>query len=225
MKSLLVIPAYNEAESIASVVDEIARDWPAYDYVVVNDGSTDTTAAVCRQRGYKLIDLPENQGLGGAFQKGVEYALEFGYDCIVQFDADGQHRPEYLDSLVEGLNEYDIVIGSRYVSESKPSSLRSLGSNLIGSMIRLTTGERLTDPTSGMRAYGPRALCELAYDSNLGPEPDTLAYLMRRKGLSVGEVQVRMADRIAGKSYLDLRKSSAYMARMALSVLSVQFRK
>ena len=223
MKALLIIPAYNEAENIETVVDELVSGYPAYDYVVVNDGSRDATPDICRARGYRFIDLPINLGLAGAFQAGVKYAKKHDYDCIIQFDADGQHRPEYLDSLVEGLNDADIAIGSRFVAEPKPKTMRMFGNTLLSGMIRLTTGKRIMDPTSGMRAYGRKAITELATGPNLGPEPDTLAYLMRKKGLSVTEVQVQMAERLAGESYLNMKSSSAYMFRMAISVMLVQF--
>ena len=101
--------------------------------------------------------------------------------------------------------------------------MRMVGSKLLTGMIHLTTGKKLTDPTSGMRAYNARAIRELAYGPNLGPEPDTIAYLMRKKGLRVSEVSVRMAERMAGESYLNWKSSSVYMARMALSVLFIQF--
>lgn len=223
MKTLLIIPAFNEALNIERVVDRLVADYPAYDFVVVNDGSSDDTAAICRARGYRFLDLPINLGLAGAFQAGVKYAQGHGYDCVIQFDADGQHLPEYLDALVEQLSQCDIAIGSRFVSERKPVSLRMFGSVLLEGMIKLTTGQHISDPTSGFRAYNKKAIDELAFGPNLGPEPDTLAFLMRKKGIRVSEVQVQMAERTAGESYLNLKNSSAYMARMALSVLLIQF--
>ena len=101
MKTILVIPAYNEADNLERVVGELVRDYSAYDYVIVNDGSTDATADVCRANKFRFLDLPINLGLAGAFQAGIKYARNKGYDCAIQFDADGQHRPEYLDALVE----------------------------------------------------------------------------------------------------------------------------
>ena len=221
MKTLLIIPAYNEEESIERVVAGVVA--AGFDYVIVNDGSSDHTVDVCRSHGFRFIDLPANLGLAGAFQAGVKYARMRNYDCVVQFDGDGQHKVEYVSALVDALEDCDIAIGSRFVDEGKPRSLRMFGSNLISTMIKVTTGVRLTDPTSGMRAYGSRAIEELAVGPNLGPEPDTLAYLMRKKGLTVREVQVSMGERLAGESYLNLRSSAAYMARMALSVLVMQF--
>lgn len=224
MRTLLIIPAYNEAENIERVVDQLERDYSHYDYVVVNDGSMDATPDICRARGYHFLDLPVNLGLAGAFQAGMKYACRHDYDCAIQFDADGQHLPEYLDSMVEAMEEgYDIVLGMRSEKEDQPTGLRKVGSKMLIGMIRITTGVRLSDPTSGMRAYGRRAIRELAYGANLGPEPDTIAYLMRKKGMKVCEVPMRMAERIAGESYLNLKNSSLYMARMAFSVLFIQF--
>ena len=222
LKVLLIIPAYNEALNIERVVDELRAGYPQYDYVVVNDGSQDDTAAICRMRGYRFIDLPINLGLAGAFQAGIKYAELHDYDCAVQFDADGQHRPEFIPRLIDGLSDSDIVIGSRFIDERKPFGLRMIGSSLLSAMIRLTTGVRLSDPTSGMRAYARSGISELASGPNLGPEPDTLAYLIRKKGLKVTEVKVRMAERVAGESYLNLKNSSAYMFRMVVSVMLIQ---
>ncbi len=223
MKTLLIIPAYNEAENIERVVDNIIQNYPAYDYIVVNDGSRDATPDICRKRGYRFLDLPINLGLAGAFQAGIKYALKQNYDCAIQFDADGQHLPEYLDSLVAEIENNDIVIGSRFVSKKKPNSLRMFGNNLIQAMVKITTGVTINDPTSGMRAYNKRAIKELATGPNLGPEPDTLSYLIKKRSMRIKEVQVEMAERIAGESYLNLRNSARYMTRMAFSVLFVQF--
>lgn len=220
---LLIIPAYNEAENLESVIGRLETDYPQYDYIVVNDGSSDNTAEVCRAHGYRFLDLPINLGLSGAFQAGIKYAYDHGYDCAIQFDADGQHLPEYIESLVAALQSSDIAIGSRFIEGEKKASMRMFGSSLLSGMIRLTTGKHLTDPTSGMRAYGARAIAELVTGPNLGPEPDTVAYLMHKKGLSVSEVPVTMAERLAGESYLNWKNSSSYMIRMAFSVLLIQF--
>lgn len=224
MKALLIIPAYNEADNIKRVVDELRNDYAQYDFVVVNDGSSDDTAAICRENGYRFIDMPVNLGLAGAFQAGIKYAKRHDYDCAIQFDADGQHRPEYIESLIGALNENDIVIGSRFVGgKKKDRSMRMFGNSLLSSMIRLMAGKRILDPTSGMRAYGRRAISELASGPNLGPEPDTVAFLIKRKGFSVAEVPVEMSERIAGESYLNVRSSAAYMFRMTVSVMLIQF--
>ena len=126
---LLVIPSYNEEKNIETVVDELIRNFPGLDYIVVNDGSTDNTAAMCRKNGYHFLDLPVNLGLAGCFQAGMKYAYEKGYQYAIQFDGDGQHRPEYIEKMREKMDEgYDIVIGSRFVDEPKDFSMRMIGS-------------------------------------------------------------------------------------------------
>lgn len=225
-KLLIVIPAYNEEGSIERVVDDLIQNYPQYDYVVVNDGSRDRTAAICRSRGYRLIDLPVNLGLAGAFQTGLRYAAEHGYDCAMQLDADGQHLPRYIAPMLEKLEAgADIVIGSRFVTMLKPRTLRMVGSYLISWAIRLTTGQPICDPTSGMRMFNRRLLEEFAQNLNYGPEPDTISYLIKN-GAVVKEVQVKMAERTAGESYLNFARSVQYMIKMGLSILLIQwFRK
>ena len=225
-KLLIVIPAYNEEGSIERVVDDLIQNYPQYDYVVVNDGSRDRTAAICRSRGYRLIDLPVNLGLAGAFQTGLRYAAEHGYDCAMQLDADGQHLPRYIAPMLEKLEAgADIVIGSRFVTVLKPRTLRMVGSYLISWAIRLTTGQPICDPTSGMRMFNRRLLEEFAQNLNYGPEPDTISYLIKN-GAVVKEVQVKMAERTAGESYLNFARSVQYMIKMGLSILLIQwFRK
>lgn len=223
---LIVIPAYNEEENIARVVDDLVRHYPQYDYVVVNDGSRDRTAAVCRANGYRLIDLPVNLGLAGAFQTGLRYAAENGYDCAIQLDADGQHKPQYIAPMLDALEEgADIVIGSRFLTVKKPKTLRMVGSYIISWSIRLTTGRAICDPTSGMRLFNRAMVEEFAQNLNYGPEPDTISYLIKN-GAVVKEVQVEMGERMAGQSYLTLWKSAQYMVKMSISILLIQwFRK
>ena len=223
---LIVIPAYNEEENIVRVVDDLTRRFPQYDYVVVNDGSRDKTAALCRAHGYRLIDLPVNLGLAGAFQTGLRYAADNGYDCAMQLDADGQHRPEYIPAMLEELEDGAyIVIGSRFLTVKKPKTLRMVGSYIISWSIRLTTGRAICDPTSGMRLFNRAMVEEFAQNLNYGPEPDTISYLIKN-GAAVKEVQVEMGERIAGHSYLTMMKSVQYMVKMAISILLIQwFRK
>ena len=226
MRCLVIIPAYNEEENIVRVVENLKSNYADYEYVVINDGSSDNTAELCRKRGYELVDLPVNLGLAGAFQTGLKYAYRRGYDYAIQFDADGQHRPEYIAPMLQKIQEgYDIVIGSRFVTEKKPHSMRMLGSNLISIATRLTTGKRVKDPTSGMRMFNKKMIAEFALNLNYGPEPDTISYLLKQ-GATIAEVQVEMDERIAGKSYLNLSRSAMYMLRMLLSILFIQnFRK
>ncbi len=227
MKTLIIIPAFNESENIERVVGNLINNYPQYEYIIINDGSADNTAAVCRKNGYNFVDLPVNLGLAGAFQTGMKFAWTHGYDAALQFDGDGQHRPEYIQSMIEKMEneKADIIIGSRFVTQKKSFSPRMFGSRLISLLIFLTTGRRIKDPTSGMRLYSRKVMEEFANGLNYGPEPDTIAYLIN-KGCTVKEVQVTMDERIAGKSYLNAVSSIYYMFRICLSIVFVQwFRK
>ena len=226
MKCLVIIPAYNEQDNIVRVIENLKNNYPQYDYVIINDGSSDSTPEICRARGYELIDLPVNLGLAGAFQTGLKYAYEKKYDYAIQFDADGQHRPEYIGDMLKKMEEgYDIVIGSRFVVKKKPKSMRMLGSYLISLAMKLTTGHKIKDPSSGMRMYNQKMIAEFALNMNYGPEPDTVSYLLKQ-GATIAEVQVEMDERIAGASYLTMGRSMMYMMRMLISILLIQnFRK
>lgn len=223
---LIIIPAYNEEDNIERVVDRLTASFPQYDYVVVNDGSRDSTGEICRRRGYNFLDLPVNLGLAGGFQAGIRYAYAKGYACAIQIDGDGQHRPEFIADMKKKMEEgYDIVIGSRFVHEKKPKSMRMLGSNLIEFAIRLTTGKVIKDPTSGMRLFNRKMIREFAKGLNFGPEPDTISYLLKQ-GASVAEIPVVMDERTKGVSYLTPVNAARYMIQMLVSILFIQnFRK
>lgn len=223
MKTLIIIPAYNEEESLRATVNKLINVAPDVDYLIVNDGSIDSTVQICRDSGYPFLDLPCNLGLAGAFQAGIKYAYRHGYDCAIQFDADGQHLPQYIPDLERALEHADIAIGSRFVNQPKGTSLRMFGSNIIQSAIKLTTGETIHDPTSGMRAFNARMIKLLALGLNMGPEPDTVSYLIRSANAKVVEVPVTMAERKAGESYFNWKSSAKYMLRMTLSILFIQF--
>lgn len=227
MKVLIIIPAYNEAENIIGVIENLRNNYSMFDYVVINDGSKDNTAKICRQNHYNIVDLSINLGLAGAFQTGMKYALYHDYDYAIQYDGDGQHNPEYIEGMVRRAEEagLDIVIGSRFVSEKKPVNLRMVGNSLIELCIYITTGKKIKDSTSGMRLYSRRMINKLATSMNYGPEPDTVAFLIRC-GAKVEEYQVHMNERTAGESYLNLSGSIKYMFHMCSSILIVQwFRK
>ena len=224
MKPLLVIPAYNESENLERVIGNLKSVCPDMDYLVINEGSTDCTAEICRRNKYPLLDLPVNLGLAGAFQAGVKYAAQSGYDAVLQFDGDGQHDPAYICSLLERMerDDLDVVIGSRFCERGKPHSLRMFGNTLISLAIRFTTGQRISDPTSGMRLFNSQMINKFLKGINYGPEPDTISYLLRC-GARIAEVQVEMHERIAGTSYLNLGRSVRYMLNMFISILFVQF--
>lgn len=222
MRLLVIIPAYNEQDSILNTVNGLRETCPQYDYLVVNDGSADRTAEICEINHIHMLNLPANLGLAGAVQAGMKYAYKNGYDAAVQFDADGQHLPQYLPLMMEKLEAgCDIVIGSRFVEEKKPRTMRMLGSDLIALAIRLTTGQRVNDPTSGMRMFNRSMMKLFAYQLNIGPEPDTISYLIHN-GAKVSEVQVQMQERTAGESYLNPIRSAGYMIEMGISILIFQ---
>ena len=227
MKLLIMIPAYNEALNIRQVVQHLQSICPEYDYLIINDGSRDATARICRENRYPVLDLPVNGGLSNAIHAGMCYAKEKGYDMALQFDGDGQHDARFIREMVRVMEEHhdDIVIGSRFVTEKKPFSMRMLGNRMIERAIKFSTGKVLTDPTSGMRMYSKKIIHEFASNINYGPEPDTISFMIKQ-GASVKDVQVKMDERTAGESYLNLTRSIAYMLRMMLSILFIQnFRK
>lgn len=218
---LLIICAYNEALCLKQVVDGVIMDLPECDYIVVNDGSTDSTLDVCIYNKYNYLNLPVNLGLSGAFQAGMKYAEREGYVYAIQFDGDGQHRTDSIWPMVDKASKNDIVIGSRFVTKPRPCSLRMMGNILISWAIKITTKHRVSDPTSGLRLYNRKMISQLSIGLNWDPEPDTIAYLIRN-GALIEEVQVDMNDRIAGESYFNLQSAVAYMLKQTVSILFIQ---
>lgn len=222
MKVLLIIPAYNEALNIEKTIKDVT-DNTEYDYIIINDCSKDNTKEICEKNNFNILSLPINYGLTSGIQVGMKYAYQNKYDVAIQFDGDGQHQAKYIEKLVKEIKEdnYNVVIGSRFVEKKKPKSLRMLGSNLISVCIKLTTGKTIKDTTSGMRAYDRQAIEEFVKNKSLTPEPDTLAYMIK-KGMKVKEVQVEMSDREFGESYLKPIKSIEYMFNMIFSILFIR---
>lgn len=222
MKVLIIIPAYNEALNIEKTVKDVKNNTD-YDYIIINDCSKDNTKEICEKNNFNVLSLPINYGLTSGIQVGMKYAYQNNYDIAIQFDGDGQHQAKYLKDLVEQIEseKADIVIGSRFVDKKKPKSLRMLGSNLISSCIKITTGKRIKDTTSGMRAYSKKVIEEFVKNTSLTPEPDTLVYMIKR-GIEVKEVQVEMSEREFGESYLKPIKSIEYMFNMLFSILFIR---
>lgn len=198
-----------------------------YDYVIVNDGSTDDTLEICRAHGLNVLDLPQNLGIGGAVQAGHKYAQAFGYDVDVQVDGDGQHDPRYISRLLASIDDgSDLVIGSRFLDNGsgfKSTFLRRVGISWLGALIKLSTGKEITDATSGFRACGPRAI-ELFcrdYPSDY-PEPESIASAIKH-GLKVSEVPVNMLARQGGESSIGGINSIYYMVKVTLAVLIAAF--
>lgn len=222
MKVLIIIPAYNEELNIKKTVEDIINN-TNYDYVVINDCSKDDTQKVCKENNFNFISLPINYGLTSGIQVGMKYAYFNNYDIAIQFDGDGQHEAKYLKDLVKEIeeNNNDIVIGSRFVTKKKPKTIRMFGSMLISSVIKVTTGKTIHDPTSGMRAYSKKVIEKFVKNASLTPEPDTLVYMLKKK-MKVKEVQVEMRQREFGESYLNPLKSIEYMVNMFFSIIFIR---
>ena len=225
MKKLAIIPAYNEEKSILQVVDDIRQNAPGFDYVVINDCSTDNTKEVCRENGLNFVDIPVNLGIGGAVQTGYRYAVEKNYEIAVQFDGDGQHDAAYLNEMAEYLvdNECDMVIGSRFIKKEgfQSSVMRQIGIRYFRVLIKLLTGKVITDATSGMRMVGSDLIREFANDYPRDyPEPEsTTAMLLKKK--KIEEYPVKMRARSEGVSSISPLKSVYYMIKVTLSIILV----
>ena len=221
MKTLIIIPAYNEQDNILPLIKDISNY--DYDYLVINDCSTDSTPTILDYEKINHIDLPINLGIAGVTQVGFKYANDNNYDCVICVDGDGQHQPSYVSTLIEEIeNGYDYAIGSRFIDEKKPNTLRMLGSRIICLLIKLKTGKTVTDPTSGMRALGKRVIEEFSESMNFYAEPDALCHLLHR-GYNVKEVKVEMKDRETGESYFkNPLKSIYYMVSVILSIVFIQ---
>ena len=222
-KVLIIIPAYNEAENIEKVVDNIIENYPQYDYVIVNDGSTDATLSKCEERNYKYLDLPINLGIGGAVQAGYIYAFKNGYDIAVQMDGDGQHDIAYLEKVLQPLlmEEADVVIGSRFLEKEgfQSSQSRRIGIGILSLLIKLTTGRRIKDVTSGYRAVNKRFIQIFSADYPTDyPEPEAIITAIMNRG-KVMEVPVQMKAREGGTSSINFRKSVYYMIKVTLAIL------
>lgn len=222
MKTLIIIPAYNEALNIEKTVRDVKNN-TNFDYVVINDCSKDNTKEVCEKNNFNMLSLPINYGLTSVVQLGMKYAYKNGYDIVIQFDGDGQHEAKFLKKLVKEIeNGSNIAIGSRFVTEKKPFTMRMLGSRVISFAIKLTTWKKINDPTSGMRAYDKKSIEYFIKNPGLTPEPDTLVFLMKKK-LKVKEVQVEMKEREFGESYLNPIKSIQYMINMLFSIIFIRW--
>lgn len=222
-KVLVIIPAYNEADSIVQVVERIRREAPWCDYVVVNDGSTDETPAICEREGFHYLDLSINMGIGGAVQAGYIYAYKNNYDIAVQMDGDGQHDVAYLEKLLEPIiaGEADVAIGSRFLEKEgfQTSASRRTGINILSFLILLTTGKRVRDVTSGFRAVNRMFIEIYSKDYPMDyPEPEAIVSAIMHLG-RVREVPVQMRAREGGVSSITFKKSIYYMIKVTLAIL------
>ena len=221
MKTLVIIPAYNEQDTILNVVKDVTKY--NYDYLVINDCSNDNTRYLLEKNNICHISLPINLGIAGVTQVGFKYAYDNNYDCVICIDGDGQHQAKYLNMMNQEIqNGCDYIVGSRFLDEKKKTTIRMIGSMLICASIRIKTGIRVTDPTSGMRALGRKTIEEFSKSMNFYAEPDALCYLLHKK-YKVKEIQVEMKERQGGVSYFhNPLKSFYYMIAITLSILLIQ---
>lgn len=227
-KILVIVPAYNEAEVIKKTVDNlksIKNNNLQFDYLVINDGSTDDTLGVLINNNIPHINLINNLGIGGCVQTGYQYALLNNYDIAIQFDGDNQHDARDISTIIETIKSADMVVGSRFVggeNEFKSSTTRRIGIKLLSLLIKLTTGVKINDVTSGYRAVNKEIIARFAnhYPSDY-PEPETIAEVLLC-GYKVKEVPVRMHQRKTGKSSIAPLKGIYYMIKVGLSIILVK---
>lgn len=227
MKKLIIIPAFNESESIYNTVREIKQNAPDFDYVVINDCSTDATRQICMEHNLNYIDLPINQGIGGAVQTGYLYAYENGYDLAVQVDGDGQHNPVFLGEMAKVLEreQADMVVGSRFIKKEgfQSSVTRRIGIKYFTCLIKIMTGKRITDPTSGLRMIGKDVIQLFAKDYPRDyPEPESIVDILCKKK-KVIEVPVLMRERQGGVSSIRMGKTVYYMVKVSLAIVLCKF--
>ena len=223
MKKLVIIPAYNESENIVNTVKEIKEKASDFDYVVINDCSSDKTLEILENNHLNYINLPVNLGIGGAVQTGYKYALEHEYDMAVQVDGDGQHDPAYLHSLEDTLikEKADMVIGSRFIKNEgfQSTFVRRMGIVYFTKMIKSLTVTTITDPTSGFRLVNKDVIALFANDYPRDyPEPESIVALLKRKK-KVIEVPVQMKERQGGESSIRLWNSVYYMIKVSIAIL------
>lgn len=229
MKKLVIIPAYNEEGNLEKTINDITENAPGFDYVIINDCSTDNTLEMCRHHGFQYLNLPVNLGIGGAVQTGYRYAFYHGYDLAVQFDGDGQHSAAHLEDMAKVLEESgaDMVIGSRFIEKEgfQSSGLRRVGIRYFTMLIRLLTGKTITDPTSGMRMVNRKLLEKFTneYPKDY-PEPESVVTILS-ENYKVKEVPVIMNEREEGVSSISLRNSVYYMIKVSFAILIARMKK
>lgn len=229
MKKLVIIPAFNEEGNLDKTIRDIQENAPDFDYVIINDCSTDRTLELCRERGYSYLNLPVNLGIGGAVQTGYRYAYFHGYDVAVQFDGDGQHSARFLEEMVAKMEETgsDMVIGSRFIEKEgfQSSALRRVGIQYFTVLIRILTGKAITDPTSGMRMINRRLLRKFTDDYPKDyPEPESVVTILSEK-FKVTEMPVLMNEREEGVSSISMGKSIYYMIKVSFAILIARMKK
>lgn len=225
---LAIIPAHNEADSLAGVISDI-RAHTGADIVVVNDGSTDRTPEIALEQRVELLNMPFNLGIGSTMQTGFKFAYSQGYDIAVQVDGDGQHDAAWMPALVQPLvdGECEMVLGSRYLEQSgySGSAGRRVGTAIFSRILSLMLGQKLTDATSGFRAINRDVIELFAHDYPRDyPEVEALLQVHMAR-FRVREIPVGMRQRGGGRSSINAFRSIYYMVKVLLALLVVMTRK
>lgn len=222
MKIIVIIPAYNEERNIISVVNNLKTNYPQYDYIIINDGSTDNTEKICEENRFNYISLPSNLGIGGGVQTGYIYARDNGFDVAVQIDGDGQHNPTYIQDAIEKLNNgIDMVIGSRFITKEgfQSSGLRRVGINFLSFLIQCLCHVKVYDVTSGFRVCNRKLINFFATNyAQDYPEPEAIISAVSN-GFRVGEIPVVMNERLNGESSISALKSIYYMIKVSIALI------
>jgi glycosyltransferase involved in cell wall biosynthesis len=229
LRRLAIVPAHNEAPSIAGVVHEIRAVDPDLSVVVIDDGSTDGTATSAARAGAHVVRLPFNLGIGGAMQTGYQYAREHGFELAVQIDGDGQHDPREVPKLIQPIVEgvTDMTVGTRFAGGARyrPPFARRIGIVLFAWLVSLLVRQRVTDTTSGFRAVNRKGILLFATDyPHDYPEVETTVLVFRHK-LRMLEVPVAMRTRSSGRSSITLFRSIYYVIKVSLALFIGLFRR
>jgi glycosyltransferase involved in cell wall biosynthesis len=231
LRRVAIVPAWNEEQSVARVIDELRAFDPGLDVVVIDDGSTDGTSRAAAATGARVLRLPFNLGIGGAVQTGFRFAFENGYDVAVRVDGDGQHDPAQLGLVLEPVlnGDADIVVGSRFAAAGatgyQSSRSRRVGIRLLAWTVSRIVGQRVTDPTSGFQALNREGIALFARDyPHDYPEVEATVMVFRHR-LRLREVPVEMRERGGGRSSITALRSIYYMAKVLLAIFVGLFRR
>lgn len=223
-KLLIVIPAFNEELVLGKTLNELVKLIPVNQILVVSDGSTDKTSEIVKNLNINLLELPFNLGVGAAMRAGFQFALENDFSKVIQFDADLQHQPKYINEISENLNSFDVVVGSRFANNNdyKVSFVRSIAMNLLKNSVSRHIGQNMTDVTSGFRGANKKAIEIFSefYPSEYLADTVESLILAHDKGLTISEIGVTMQERQGGKPSQNLLRSSFYLFRSILVIIA-----
>jgi len=221
---LVVIPAFNEEDVLGRTLDALLQEVSSNQVLVVSDGSTDKTSQIVNDRKINLLELPFNLGVGAAMRSGFQFAKENGFQKVIQFDADLQHQPKYIKEIVSELDKYDVVVGSRFATDSsyKVSFVRSVAMGLLKDSVTRHIGRKMTDVTSGFRGANKNAIDVFAdfYPSEYLADTVESLIMAHDKGLSISEIAVTMQERQGGMPSQNIFRSTLYLFRSILVIIA-----